>query len=135
MTRARAGCWLLILGLGSLGGCARPALTAKAAATTQAEGLDPQAVAAKIRQYKGAIVACYESALKRDRGLAGSIMLRFTVHKSGRVSKVEVEDDTMHDDGMLRCLVEHASAWRFPPLQGEAEHSQFAYPFTFRASQ
>ncbi len=97
--------------------------------------LDPNAVAAKIRQYKGALVACYESALKRNPSLSGKVTLRFTVNKVGKVSKAEIETDTMHDDDVNRCIIERASNWRFPPPQGGGEEVQFAYPFIFQASK
>ena len=97
--------------------------------------LDPNAVAAKIRQYKGALIACYESALKRNPSLSGKITLRFTINKAGKVSKAEIETDTMHDDDVNKCIIERASAWRFPPPKGEGEDVQFAYPFIFQASK
>ena len=97
--------------------------------------LDPNAVAAKIRQYKGALIACYESALKRNPTLSGKITLRFTVNKVGKVSKAEIETDTMHDDDVNKCIIERASSWRFPPPKGQAEDVQFAYPFIFQASK
>lgn len=97
--------------------------------------LDPNAVAAKIRQYKGALVACYESALKRNPNLSGKITLRFTISKMGKVSKAEIETDTMHDEDVNRCIIERASNWRFPAPQGGGEEVQFAYPFIFQAAK
>jgi len=97
--------------------------------------LDPAAVAAKIRQYRGALVACYEAALKRNAGLAGKITLRFSISKLGKVSNVEIEVDTMHDDDFSKCIVERASSWRFPPPQSGSNEVQFAYPFIFQSSK
>ena len=97
--------------------------------------LDPAAVAAKIRQYRGALVACYEAALKRNAGLAGKITLRFSISKLGKVSNVEIEVDTMHDDDFSKCIVERASSWRFPPPQSGNNEVQFAYPFIFQSSK
>lgn len=97
--------------------------------------LDPNAVAAKIRQYKGALVACYESALKRNPSLSGKVTLRFTINKMGKVSKAEIETDTMHDDDVNKCIVDRASGWRFPPPSGGSDDVQFAYPFIFQASK
>ena len=97
--------------------------------------LDPAAVAAKIRQYRGALVACYEAALKRNAGLAGKITLRFSINKLGKVSNVEIEVDTMHDDDFSKCIIERASSWRFPPPQSGNSEVQFAYPFIFQSSK
>lgn len=97
--------------------------------------LDPQAVIAKIRQYRGALVACYEAALKRNPTLAGKITLRFTIGKIGKVTQVEVEVDTMHDDDVRSCIIDHAKNWRFPAPQSGSDGVQFSYPFIFQASK
>jgi len=97
--------------------------------------LDPAAVAAKIRQYRGALVACYEAALKRNPNLSGKITLRFTVGKIGKVTKVDIEVDTMHDDEVNQCITERAINWRFPPPQSGSDGVQFAYPFIFQSSK
>lgn len=97
--------------------------------------LDPQAVIAKIRQYRGALVACYEAALKRNPTLAGKITLRFTIGKIGKVTKVDIEADTMHDDDVSQCIIDHAKNWRFPEPKGGSDGVQFSYPFIFQASK
>ena len=97
--------------------------------------LDPQAVAAKIRQYRGALVACYEAALKRNASLSGKITLRFSVNTLGKVSHVEIEVDTMHDEDFAKCIVDRASTWRFPPPKSGSGDVQFAYPFIFQSSK
>lgn len=97
--------------------------------------LDPAAVAAKIRQYRGALVACYEAALKRNPNLSGKITLRFTIGKIGKVTKVDIEVDTMHDDEVNQCISDRAINWRFPPPQSGSDGVQFAYPFIFQASK
>jgi len=97
--------------------------------------LDPAAVAAKIRQYRGALVACYETALKRNPNLSGKITLRFTIGKIGKVTHVEIEVDTMHDDEVNQCITDRAMGWRFPAPQNGGDGIQFAYPFIFQASK
>ena len=97
--------------------------------------LDPAAVAAKIKQYRGALVACYEAALRRNASLSGKITLRFTISKLGKVSSVDIEVDTMHDDDFNKCIIDRASSWRFPPPQGGTSDVQFAYPFIFQSAK
>lgn len=96
--------------------------------------LDPGQVAAKIRQYRGALVACYEAALKRNASLAGKITLRFSVNQLGKVSHVEIEVDTVNDEDFAKCIIERAQSWRFPAPKGGGE-VQFAYPFIFQSSK
>jgi TonB family protein len=97
--------------------------------------LDPAAVAAKIRQYRGALVACYETALKKNPNLSGKITLRFTIGRVGKVTKVEIEVDTMHDEEVNQCIVDRASNWRFPAPQSGTDGVQFAYPFIFQSAK
>ncbi len=107
----------------------------EAAQDLDASDLNPAEVAAKIRQYRGALVACYETALKRNPNLSGKIVLRFTIGQIGKVTKVEIEADTMHDDEVNQCILARAMNWRFPAPQSRSDGVQFAYPFIFQASK
>jgi TonB family protein len=83
-----------------------------------------------IRQGMAAIRACYERALKRDPRLAGKLVLRFTITPAGTVSAVDLDEDTLRDPELARCLRETFLRWRFPaPTGGPAEIS---YPFVFQ---
>lgn len=106
--------------------------------TSLGPDVDPAGVMSRLRQYKGGLIACYESALKRDRGLAGRMTLRISLTRAGLVGRAEIEGDTMGDEELRRCVVERARGWRFPPLLtvpeggGEgAEGMEFACPLIF----
>src|SRR5581483_9643502 len=60
--------------------------------------LDPNVVANTIRSRKGAIIACYEKALKRNPNLAGKVQLRFTISSVGKVAAADIENNTLGDD-------------------------------------
>ena len=95
--------------------------------------LDPNVVANEIRRRKGAIVACYESALKRNPNLSGKVELQFTVSAVGKVTGAEIGTDTMHDDEVNNCIKSRVASWRFPAPDGGEVH--FSYPFIFQASK
>ena len=95
--------------------------------------LDPNVVANEIRRRKGAIIACYERALKRNPNLAGKLTLAFTISAIGKVTGAEIDDDKLGDDEVNSCITTIVKTWRFPaPANGEVH---FSYPFVFTASK
>lgn len=109
----------------------RPVVTSETP-TSLGPDVDPAGVVSRMRQYKGALIACYESALKRDRTLSGRMMLRLSLTRAGLVGRATVEGDTVGDEEMRRCVVERAQGWRFPPLSaGHEDGLEFACPLVF----
>jgi TonB family protein len=95
--------------------------------------LDPNVVANTIRSRKGAVIACYEKALKRNPSLAGKITLRFTISSIGKVTAADIDSNSLGDDEVGQCMTTIVKTWRFPaPAGGEV---QFSYPFIFQASK
>jgi hypothetical protein len=95
--------------------------------------LDPNAVANEIRRRRGAIIACYESALKRNPNLSGKVELQFTISAVGKVTAADIGTDTMHDDEVNNCIKSRVLGWRFPAPEGGEAH--FAFPFIFQSSK
>jgi TonB family protein len=92
--------------------------------------LDPNVVASTIRSRKGAVIACYEKALKRNPSLAGKVVLRFTISSIGKVTAAEIDNNTLGDDEVGNCMTSIVKTWRFPaPSGGDV---QFSYPFIFQ---
>jgi TonB family protein len=106
----------------------------KDSAPTDIDGsLDPNVVANTIRSRKGAVIACYEKALKRNPSLAGKITLRFTISAIGKVTAADIDSNSLGDDEVGSCMTTIVKTWRFPaPAGGEV---QFSYPFIFQASK
>lgn len=96
--------------------------------------LDPNMVVNEIRKRKGAIVACYERALKRNPNLAGKLELQFTISAVGKVTGAEIGTDTLRDDEVGQCITSIVRSWRFPAPEGGGE-VHFSYPFVFTASK
>jgi TonB family protein len=93
-------------------------------------GFDPQQIARAIRSRLAEIRACYERALKRRPDIGGKLVLRFTLTAMGTVSSVEIDEDTLDDDEVTRCVRGAVRGWRFaaPPRGGLV----VTFPFLFQ---
>ena len=94
--------------------------------------LDPGIVAKEVRARMGAIRGCYERALKRNPGLGGKIVLRWTITAAGTVTGVDTESDSMGDADVVSCIKALVARWRFPAPQGGTVDVSF--PFVFASS-
>ncbi|HEX2569963.1 MAG TPA: TonB family protein [Polyangia bacterium] len=118
---------------GEKGGEKVPRGSLKEVKAVEVDGsLSPDLVVQTIKSRKSAVIACYERALKRNPGLSGKVVLRFTISSIGKVTSAEIEDDTMGDGEVNKCITSTVKNWRFPAPQGG--EVQFAYPFVFQAS-
>ena len=93
--------------------------------------IDNNAVAAVFSRRKGAIKACYEKELRRNAGLKGRITLRFTIGTSGRITNIDVSQNTTGDDAIASCIIDKVQSWKFDPPSGGAV--TFTYPFILEA--
>lgn len=92
--------------------------------------LDVRAAAAEVSLRMGALRTCYERELRHQSTLAGTIVLRISVGKSGTVKRAGVARDEIKSRALGRCLVSRLQGARFaPPLAGAFE---LAYPLRFR---
>ncbi len=74
--------------------------------------------------------ACYEAALRRDKGLGGTVEWSLEVDLSGSLRGVRVARTEIKDREFLLCLQERMKAWSFPPPKNGA--ITFRYPFRFQ---
>src|SRR5262249_15532417 len=123
------------VGTGERGGERAVKGIVKESAPTDVDGsLDPSVIIKEIRQRIGAVKACYESGIRRNPNIGGKLTLRFAVSSIGKVTKVDIENDTMHDDEVASCIKARVSSWRFPaPPSGST--AEFSYPFIFQAAK
>ena len=80
-----------------------------------------------------AIRSCYQRALKRNPSLKGKITVRMSINTMGRVTRVDIDADTIGDPTVTSCIKGYARRWRFPPPEGGS--AEVAVPFVFTASQ
>jgi hypothetical protein len=74
---------------------------------------------------------CYESALRKDRRLTGKLTYTIHIAPVGDVSRVDIDDDTVHNEDLLRCTVAKIQAWHFEPTcVSEPRDVTFSVTFT-----
>ena len=74
-----------------------------------------------VRQPPGlarAIRRCYERGLLERSGLAGQVLIRFTIAPSGLVAASRVASSTLGHPEVEECIVAVTLRWRFPPPRG-----------------
>jgi len=95
--------------------------------------LAPSAIQAVIRTQFKALRGCYEEGLKKDPSLAGPIAVRFVITEDGKVEDAkEDQPATRPDPGVVRCVVDAFSGFRFPTPEGGIV--TVVYPIVFAPS-
>jgi outer membrane biosynthesis protein TonB len=108
-----------------------PTASIKKAGKTKIEGtLKASAVARVLRRGMRALKACYQKALKRNPKLAGKVAVILTINKLGKVTRVEIDQDTVGDSAVTSCIKSYCKRWRFPPpSDGDTVDVSFAVGF------
>lgn len=94
-------------------------------------GLDKDLIDQIIQKHKNQIRYCYEKEANAGKpNLKGRILTRFVISASGRVSQSGIENTTMNNSNVERCLSGVISRIVFPePLGGGIV--EVSYPFSF----
>ncbi len=87
---------------------------ALALACTHTGPLPTTTVDRVMRKHQGDIRACYDIGLSRNAGLAGTLVLEFTIEPDGTTTDPRVHDSSLEHPEVERCLVDVALRWRFP---------------------
>lgn len=83
-----------------------------------------------IRRERRAIRQCFLPALEREPGLAGRVVLRFSIGRDGRVRSPAIESSTLGSSEVERCIVRQSRRWAFPEPWATMH---VRYPFDFAA--
>lgn len=84
-------------------------------------------VAAVFKRRIGAIRTCYEKGLKVNNNLEGKVTIKFTIGEAGRITSIDVIENTTGDSTVAACIVSKVQTWKFsPPEEGSVT---FSYPF------
>ena len=94
----------------------------------ESSSCDRDAIARYVKGRIRAIQGCYEKELKRNTGLKGKVVVRFTIGRTGKVSEVEIEENTIGNDAVVNCIRATVRAWIFPIKDSECP---VGYPFVF----
>jgi TonB family protein len=97
--------------------------------------INADTVARAIRRGMREITSCYQRALKANPQLAGKVTVRITINTMGRVIAVELDEDSLGDPRVGRCIVNYIKRWRFPAPEGGEEQAVVAVPFVFQSAK
>ena len=88
-------------------------------------------IAKVINEHLGEVRGCYERALLKEAGLAGKLVLEWTIDLTGHVSEIKVKQATIKGSDVPNCIVGSLKNWVFPkPTGGTVIVS---YPFLFNS--
>ena len=93
-------------------------------------GLTAQEIMAVIRANLNQIRHCYEQLLQRSPSASGKMGTTFTIDTGGRVTAVNVSQDTINDSMMRGCVTGKIQRWPFPKPRG-GQPVTVNYPFVF----
>ena len=101
------------------------------ALATVDEGLSRDEVGKVIYSHLSEVRACYESAIVRNPGAEGKLVLNFSVTPSGGARSVLVSRSSLNDSNLEHCIAQNLTSWRFPRPRGGTEVA-VSYPFIFK---
>ena len=133
-----------VVGIGDLRGAADTGTVAAGAVEVEAnptaqvrEGvpdvdgsLEPGVISKEVRKRLGAVLSCYERALKRRPKLSGKIVVSFTIGSTGSVTDAEMASDTLGDAEVSSCVIANVKRWRFPAPDGGSVTVEYPLIFT-----
>jgi TonB family protein len=77
--------------------------------------LPPEVIQKEVRSHYSKFRSCYEVGLARNATLKGKVQVRFVVDRSGNVSEAQINESTMPDCEVARCIRDHYKPMKFPP--------------------
>jgi outer membrane biosynthesis protein TonB len=81
--------------------------------------LDTGKLRSYIQRKQPSLRYCYEKELKNSPDLSGKLSIRITIALTGRVSSVEIEENSLNA-AVASCAKANVLRWRFPKPEGEA---------------
>jgi hypothetical protein len=121
------------MGAGAVGkGPVRSGVSRAASDRISSQGqIDKDAVAKAINSHLAEVQRCYEAALLKNPGLAGKVVLEWSISTLGRVESSKSKSSTLKDSSVESCILRSLNTWQFPPARGQSVI--ITYPFIFNA--
>jgi Ca-activated chloride channel homolog len=94
--------------------------------------LDRGLISEVIKRHMNQIRYCYQRELQQDPGLAGKVVMKFTVGADGAVSSAEVETSTLGSATVEGCILGRFQRMTFPVPAGSGV-VVVRYPLVFSA--
>ncbi|HVE83992.1 MAG TPA: AgmX/PglI C-terminal domain-containing protein, partial [Myxococcales bacterium] len=93
--------------------------------------IDREAVAKTINAHLQEVRGCYERALIKDPGLAGKVVLEWTIGTTGSVTAAKTKSSTLKNSAVEGCILAALKTWQFPQPRGGVVI--ISYPFLFNS--
>ena len=93
--------------------------------------IDREAVAKTVNSHLQEVRACYERALLKEPGLAGKVVLEWTISTAGKVVTAKTKSSTLRNGEVEGCILRSLKTWKFPPAKGGGVI--VSYPFLFNS--
>jgi TonB family protein len=95
-------------------------------------GLTKREVSDVIRSHLSEVRYCYEAASRVRTLEDGRVVLQFTVGGTGSVEHAKIEESSIKDPRLERCLMSRVKSWKFGKPKGGAK-VDISYPFVFHS--
>ena len=94
-------------------------------------GLDKTVIDEYVKRRLPMLRSCYDTEVKKgNKGLVGSVSMRFVIGSDGKVSDAKAEDSTLKSPEVEACLATVLKETHFPqPVGGGVV--EVSYPFAF----
>lgn len=92
-------------------------------------GLSKDLINAVVQRHRSEIRGCYDTALQRNPGLKGKVVLAFNIDPNGVVQFAKTKESTIGDAGLERCIESRIKTWQFPKPEAPVVTEVSAYPF------
>ncbi len=100
--------------------------------STQSRVLDSGQIKRIISERIPQVRACYERELKKNSGLAGKVLVAWTIREDGSVTSPKARTNTTGNRALVPCITKAVSKWRFPK---SGSPSDVEFPFVFRSKE
>ncbi len=120
-------------GVGSMGKKTSRDINISAGSPRIMGSLDKEIIRRVIKQHIAQIRYCYEKELVRSPGLFGKVATKFTIAATGYVQSAGVEQSTLKNREVERCIAAKIRTWKFPKPKGGGIVI-VKYPFIFKTS-
>ena len=95
--------------------------------------IDPALISRIIKNNKFELQLCFELALRRNQGVAGTMEWQWRLDSRGQISDMQLVKSTIEDSRMIQCVRQKIASWKFPrPRKGAI---QVSYPFQFKPNR
>ena len=94
---------------------------------------EQQIISDEIRSRLGRVKECYEREVAKRPGLAGRVVMRWTIGGAGATRDIAVVSDDLHAPAVTTCIQSLIGRWRFD-VQPKGP-TVVEFPFVFQSTR